>query len=557
MAESPPPKELSTANGGPSISEAAPKKINLSQKMFEKTALKPYDENKDQEEWPLLELTNATVTRKNKKHRDGLEDLLDVEERGPFEVRGTLSKIPDNLKNIIRTSPAEKMYNTLFCLKSVYTYSIEQFKDGSIKIWALGECAWYSVRPSEEYKSVFNIMLEKARMWFFLQDKYAKLGCVGKKVRGKVEQLYKSYAEVQSSTCPDMHAAARLFDTHHGYLLAKMCSQADVEKWKRTPLFCHYVVKYPGEFARIQESTAVKEVLGSSSSASVNRPRRKTVSYRMFENLERYVNDHKLQPVDVTKDRIAQFLYESYVFDSHERAVRNIDARAQEMIGLMDMPPTPFNWTSTPAYKELEAVIKSTSGVVARKERLVERNLEGADDSGDEEMGEATNVWSPTSAGTSTNASITTTDSDSDPEELLHKRLSAEGTSSLRPSFTPASSSLPKSMDDDASSKSPSRKHASDKLASPSAGTSNLAQRFARCRPPLSFHRAPVVGPNGPGGHWECEIDGCKHSILDAGDKKAIDLIEKHYAEHAKVMERAMEAIEEEVPPPKSRQEIE
>lgn len=58
--------------------------------MFESTALHPADPNADTDTWPLLELTDVMVVRYRRGHPEELVDLADVDEKGPFRVKGRL-----------------------------------------------------------------------------------------------------------------------------------------------------------------------------------------------------------------------------------------------------------------------------------------------------------------------------------------------------------------------------------------------------------------------------------------------------------------------------------
>ncbi|RPB15919.1 hypothetical protein P167DRAFT_383389 [Morchella conica CCBAS932] len=68
--------------------------------MFEKQALKQYDRSLDQESWPLLELTDACVYRYRRGEKDIMADLLDVQDTGPYRIRGKLSPVPAEFADI-------------------------------------------------------------------------------------------------------------------------------------------------------------------------------------------------------------------------------------------------------------------------------------------------------------------------------------------------------------------------------------------------------------------------------------------------------------------------
>lgn len=447
--------------------------------MWEKTGLKPYDTQKDQNDWPQLELTNVMV--KSKAAGKKFEDLLNVMDDGPFEVRGTLSRIPRRLHGIIRTNT---VYNTPLVLSNVYTYSIEKLKNGNIKIWALGACAWYSILPSEEYRKVFDVSVEKAKLWFFLEGKYNTcLGGTGT-ISDTVDQLYSMYA-TKEPTCATRKAAAELFRKHHRFLLLSMCGAAsgcgaNTAMWERTPLFRHYAREYPDELAEIQGFVA--------------------------------------------------------------------PAAAES--GRCDTPASP---ALPPPARPRKLLPAQKGPKVAKRRKLLKKASKRASD-----IEEKINVRAPAIYG----------GSDSD-DNSLQKRRSTKGKSSLRPSLTLAPPETPgraggnDSDTDEIPSALPlNRKRAPDDLVSfnieaPAAKQPrtcvnrqfsisppvSAAKATTAIRAPSSATSPQTVGPNRPGGHWECEIDGCKHSILDANEPKNLMLIEEHYEGHGRVVEQAMEAI--------------
>lgn len=447
--------------------------------MWEKTALKTFDPEKDQEDWPQLELKNVTV--KSKEAGKRLEDLLNVRDSGPLEVRGTLSRIPDKFSGIVRTNT---IYNSPLVLSNVYTYSMEKLDDGTVKIWALGLCAWYSIQPSEEYKKIFQVMIEKAKLWFFLEEKYEEYLGNDKKILGTVGQLYSKYA-AKEPACATEKVAADLFDKHRRFLLLSMCS-ADTVMWERTPLFRHYAQEYSAELEEIQKLII-------------------------------------LPGASATQDTSAS-------------------------------PPPAKSRKSPPARR-------------ARKHRV--KASEQASDG--EETEEEINVHTSTTI----RMPVTPTYGNSDSEDNgPRKRQSSKGKSSLRPSLTMPSPEAPggaESIDDSSSSTEDTslalplnRKRAPDDLISFNIGTpaAKHPRTHTNSQLPISAagisisdlivgrHRVPssvtspqTVGPNRPGGHWECEIDGCKHSILDANEPENLKQIEEHYEDHGRIVEQAMKAI--------------
>ena len=83
--------------------------------MFETNALRRIDHTLDEEEWPLLELKDATVTHLHRREQAGkLVDLFEVNLNGPFRVKGRLGKLTKEQESL---GP--------FCLYKTYFVQLE------------------------------------------------------------------------------------------------------------------------------------------------------------------------------------------------------------------------------------------------------------------------------------------------------------------------------------------------------------------------------------------------------------------------------------------------
>lgn len=71
-------------------------------------------------------------------------------------------------------------------------------KKGTTKIWVLGSSAWYTISPSPEYRSIYENLIEKARVWLFLQERYKKFKGSGKEIPGEVTEVYKDVCNYDS-----------------------------------------------------------------------------------------------------------------------------------------------------------------------------------------------------------------------------------------------------------------------------------------------------------------------------------------------------------------------
>lgn len=459
--------------------------------MWEKLALSPYDPGEDQEDWPQLELTNVTV--KNKEAGGKFEDLLDVRDHGPLEIKGTLSRIPARLGGIIRR---QTVYNTPLVLSNVYTYSIEKLKDGTIKIWALGLCAWYSIQPSEGYMDIFEVMIEKAKLWFFLQDKYEKYLDNNRKIPGTIAQLYSEYA-AEEPTCATEKVAAELFDKHHRFLLFSMCAAAGIGTvmWERTPLFRYYALEYSDELANIREP--VRENAGCSKidasdlpplTQSQNPPSSHKSSGRTRRGKPREKAPKELNDGDETEEEIN---------------VQNL---------AVQMPMTPAYDGSDSEGDGLGKWLSSKGKSSLRPSlALVPPESPGGTENIDDK---------DSSAGDNNASSALPLNRKRAPDDRVSFNIGAPAVKQ------------PRTCPDGQFSVSSSRMSISTTIAS---GIEASRHRF-----PSSVSSTQTVGPDG---HWQCEIDGCKHNILNANAPENLKQIEEHYGDHGRVVEQAMEAI--------------
>lgn len=461
--------------------------------MWEKVALNPYDPEKDQEDWPQLELTNVTV--RNKEAGKKFEDLLDVRDHGPLEIQGTLSKIPAQFGGIIRR---QTVYNTPLVLSNVYTYSIQKLKDGTIKIWALGLCAWYSIRPSEEYMDIFEVMIEKAKLWFFLQDKYEKYLDNNKKIPGTIAQLYSEYAS-EEPTCATERVAAELFDKHHRFLLFSMCAAGiGTMMWERTPLFRYYALEYSDELANIREparenasrskihTSALPPLTQSRNPPSTHRSPEKTRQENSREKVPEELNDgdETEEEINVQNPAVQMPMTPAY------------DGSDSEDDG-------PGKWPSSKGKSSL----RPSLALVPPESPGETKNTDDKDFSaGDDNAPSALPLNRKRAPDDRVSFNIGA-------PAVKQPRTCANGQFSVSSSSTSISTTI-------------------------ASGVEASRHIFP------SFVSSPqTVGPNWPDGHWECEIDGCKHNILNADAPENLKQIEEHYEEHGRVVEQAMEAI--------------
>lgn len=158
---------------------------------IETAVLRGIDRSLDEEEWPLLELKDATVSHNHRRKKAGqYVDLFEVNLHGPFRVKGRLGKLKKD-QECLTLGTVSKLYKEEFVIPETYTYSLEIKDDGAIIIWVLGNCGWYALSPAKEYKSIFDQMVEKTKIWLFIEAKYlSSIHKRKKKLRGTTNELY-------------------------------------------------------------------------------------------------------------------------------------------------------------------------------------------------------------------------------------------------------------------------------------------------------------------------------------------------------------------------------
>lgn len=74
--------------------------------MFEVTALTRVDPTKNEEDWPLLHLDEASVYIYKRGQEDQLVSLYEASLLGPFRVRGRLRKVSKAQNNLSKLLPS-------------------------------------------------------------------------------------------------------------------------------------------------------------------------------------------------------------------------------------------------------------------------------------------------------------------------------------------------------------------------------------------------------------------------------------------------------------------
>ncbi|KAK6533438.1 hypothetical protein TWF694_002379 [Orbilia ellipsospora] len=203
-------------------------------------------------QWPTCDLYDAIVWSPKSSHEGYLIDLLDVLEKGPFNVKGTIKTIPDDLKEF---ALKPDLANQEIQVANVRRWSIERLSDEKIVIWALGNAAWYGIHPASDYREIYNIMLQKAAIYNFIADKYGHISSKGARVKTAMSQLYLEMSENPVLGTPK--DCERLVETHRRFIIAQLLEETMHAKYKRTPFWGYMSENHADEIEEI-ETTIMK-----------------------------------------------------------------------------------------------------------------------------------------------------------------------------------------------------------------------------------------------------------------------------------------------------------
>ncbi|TGZ84182.1 hypothetical protein EX30DRAFT_338734 [Ascodesmis nigricans] len=226
--------------------------------MYELSGLRELDSSLDENDWPCLELHDATIWSAN----ETLVDLMDVSEHGPFVVKGWIKKNDPGIQKGMVKNP--NVFKTPVRIVKVYSYSIETMEDGSHKIWALGRAAWYHIKPAPDYKVFYQQMMKKARLWTFTEEQYMdaldKLAANPKKkikLTPTFDQLCGKYAALDNKHCRFPFSARKWYkDVFRRFIIVMMLENIMVTNrdWTKTPIYAFYQDYCPDTIQELKQT---------------------------------------------------------------------------------------------------------------------------------------------------------------------------------------------------------------------------------------------------------------------------------------------------------------
>lgn len=503
--------------------------------MFEKQAFEPYDETLDQESWPLLALTDAVVYKFRRNEKDVMCDLLDVQDTGPYRIKGKLSPIPTEFSNIVYPGRfASRIYTEPLVIFGVTTYSIQALEDGGFNLWALGKCAWYAITPAPEYAGIFAKSLEKMALWSFLQDRYIDQGYSGggEPIEGAVADIYSDYSKAcKKGVCPSAKAAEKMFDQYHRYLLFEMCAlHADYKMWARTPLFRDWAVNYKREVEGIVKTTSngsledrlaaglakqeVKEE-DDEDDGPLSAPTKYPARAHPAKKAPAKKAPAKKTPAKKTPTPVP---------------IKREPSPTLSHITVLDSDDEDSDDDQQPAARRSSTRTKTTRPIYSAKGKSVLRPIRT----------QAPPPPVDSSSDSEPEPPITTATKRTLPPSSYSFSATAANSDTKRACTTTSRSAL-------------SKPTTTLRVASPMASITTTTTKYIS---PLASIPTKRTGANRPGGVWECEIAGCRHFIVDADSAESLAAVEAHYEEHGRVMRKAMEAIGGEVLPTRPKHHV-
>jgi hypothetical protein len=223
-------------------------RISSSNVISERAALSPADTSLDRESWPQMQLKDVTITNSDGK----LVDWLTVNEAGPFRVVGRLQKVKEEFQDIVLNTA---VYLCQFEIPEFFTYSIQQAEgeDDDLLIWILGDCGWYTITPSSQWRPLFMIGMEKARLWSFIEWSYISHNNYWTPC--SYNQLEKKWAAKNKWTLEEAEAS---FMRNHEFIIMKMLEFGG--GWDKTSIWKWLVRNFPDAPKELQQKLPNLEV---------------------------------------------------------------------------------------------------------------------------------------------------------------------------------------------------------------------------------------------------------------------------------------------------------
>lgn len=181
-------------------------------------------------------------------------------------------------------------------------------------IWVLGQAAWYSIEPSEEYMAVWGVVREKAECWMWLEQEWR-----GRWGEG-VGELWRKFAEEHNKECRSPRAAMKLFHNHWKFLVQMMSKSHFVDEWRESSIWNKFLTLHRDEFPKelIVRSTTTTPAL-KTSALRQGRPRTRRQSQKLEVEEEGERSDAEV-PQSSEMGDVIEVCTQSSLKNSHSEA---------------------------------------------------------------------------------------------------------------------------------------------------------------------------------------------------------------------------------------------
>ncbi|KAI4919951.1 hypothetical protein J4E90_002090 [Alternaria incomplexa] len=345
----------------------------------ESEILKPLDaSNTNSDDWEIFVLSDARIVfESNGKPASLLAAYADT----PLRVEGRLETPGRSQLKYLLKKPYKPMEIEI---QHVTRFSYGEMTDGAYVIWAQGQAGWFEIRPTAQYKPIYDQMVQAVELLYFVTDIY---GESRKKSSGpSAELVFQEYAEDERFPCNDVAAAERLFDQHHLFLMMCFLNKAQGLSWSNTPIYQRFRRRFPkdfdnckarieGRYSQIQPERSAR----TQKSASAPTPASKTAQANatpkpteapkkddnwweaaaLFEFMQKAVNQRVLRAGrnHITVDRVAELIVRRYEIEEADTAKNVLLVHAQNLCYMMDHPRRKNIqfFAAEPIYQELAA----------------------------------------------------------------------------------------------------------------------------------------------------------------------------------------------------------
>ncbi|KAF1815788.1 hypothetical protein P152DRAFT_479656 [Eremomyces bilateralis CBS 781.70] len=189
------------------------------------------------------EFSLSSVDIFSASHPTVLVSLFEADESSPVTVVGKLAPLNKREQHFLQHPLPSK--DRLIQARNVRRFSFGQYLDGTLAFWALGSAGHFKLRPSANYKPLFDDMEEGCRILYFLVDTYKTSESSRVPARVPPQEVFARLAARYPQYAADAGEAMRKIYKHQNFLVGQMRQGRDGLHWGHTGIYQH-LVKRPG-----------------------------------------------------------------------------------------------------------------------------------------------------------------------------------------------------------------------------------------------------------------------------------------------------------------------